>query len=415
MDTTLELGKVPFQEAIDFFKAKQPLPTQAYTDLLHAMHDRAFVIAGVTRQDILTDVQGLVQKALQEGTSLKEFQKGFKQAIEEKWVPTNAKGEENTAWRSRIIYETNTRQAYNAGRWRQLQSLKGTHPFWKYRHGDSRRPRPQHLGWDGLVLKADDPWWQSHYPQNDYGCRCFVDAVDDVDLEEMGKAGPDQAPPTVLQKVMYGGREIEVPVGVGPGFGYTPGASGAQGLLRSLSLGHPPLAAQAWTEIGQAAVREEAPAFRAWAEGVFSSKWGANQSRVVGFLEPELLDASQERGLEPASAAIEILDKDILHLLRPAKVREGKAVSKDALLRLPEVLESPSAVLYDKRHHNLVYAFDPEGEDRNGKFIVEVGLETKVQNGRRNTRKLNRVKTAGLVQRSDLTDSKTYELLRGTL
>jgi len=223
MDTELELGKVPFQEAIDFFKAKQPLPSESYTDLVHAMHDRAFVIAGVTRQDILSDVQGLVQQALEKGTPLKAFQKQFAQAIEGKWVPTNAKGEVNTASRARVIFDTNTRSAFNAGRWKQLQALKPTHPFWKYRHGDSKRPRPQHLGWDGLVLTADNPWWQTHYPQNDWGCRCFVDACDDVDLEDMGKTGPDPAPPDGMRTVKYGDHEIQVPAGVGPGWGYPPG------------------------------------------------------------------------------------------------------------------------------------------------------------------------------------------------
>lgn len=223
-----DYSRLPFQEAIDYFKAKQPMPTAAYTDLVHAMHDRAFVIAGVTRQDVLTDVQSLVEKALKDGTPLKEFQRDFEKAIAGKWAPTNVLGQDTTAWRARVIYETNIRTAYAAGRWSQLQELKGTHPFWKYRHGDSRRPRPQHLAWDGMVLDADDPWWKSHYPPNDWGCRCYVDACDEIDLEDMGKTKPDTAPPDAMRTVKYGDHEIEVPAGVGPGWGYAPGENWAK-------------------------------------------------------------------------------------------------------------------------------------------------------------------------------------------
>lgn len=218
----VKVGRVPFQEAIDFFQSKQPLPSERYTDLVHGMHDRAFVIAGVTRQDVLVDVQGALQKALRDGTTLETFQKDFETAIAGKWSP-----KQGTAWRARVIYDTNVRTAYAAGRYSQLMDMRSTHPFWRYRHGDSRVPRPQHLTWDGLVLRWDDVWWQAHYPPSAWGCRCYVDAFDEVDLEALGKTGPDQAPPVVLREVRFGDRTLQVPDGVDPGWGYTPGQNWA--------------------------------------------------------------------------------------------------------------------------------------------------------------------------------------------
>jgi hypothetical protein len=214
------LGRMPFRKAIDYFQEKQPLPSQAYTDLVHAMHDRAFVIAGVTRQDVLTDVQGLVLTALKEGTPLAQFQKDFQRVIEGKWDPR-----QGAAWRSRLIYETNVRTAYSAGRYRQLMSMRDTHPYWTYHHGDSRRPRLMHLGWNGITLRWDDPWIQTHYTPNGWGCSCYWTATDGVDLESMGKTGPDQAPPENLREVRYGDRTIQVPAGVDPGWGYAPGGN----------------------------------------------------------------------------------------------------------------------------------------------------------------------------------------------
>lgn len=226
-------GRFSFKGACDFFRAKQPMPTETFRDLQHAMHDRAFVLAGVTRQDVLCDVQRELLKALEEGTPLKAFQERFEQVIAGRWAPKNAKGEDNTAWRARVAYETNMRSAYNGGRYRQLLDLRKTHPYWCYRHGDSRVPRRIHLNWDRLVLSCDDPWWKGHYPQNDWGCTCYVDAWDDFDLEEAGKAGPDKAPEVVMIKHPWGDGSIEAPSGVGPGWGYAPGENWARWPARS--------------------------------------------------------------------------------------------------------------------------------------------------------------------------------------
>lgn len=214
----IQVGRLPFKKAIEFFQEKQPLPSQAYTDLVHAMHDRAFVIAGVTRQDVLVDVQRLVQTALKEGTPLAQFQKDFERAIQGKWDP-----KQGSTWRARVIYETNIRTSYAAGRYHQLMSMRDTHPFWTYHHGDSRRPRPLHLAWNGTTLHWDDPWIRTHYTPNGWGCTCYWTATDGVDLEDMGKTGPDEAPPDRLRKVRYGDRMIQVPDGVDPGWGYAPG------------------------------------------------------------------------------------------------------------------------------------------------------------------------------------------------
>jgi hypothetical protein len=214
----IALGRMPFRKAIEFFQAKQPLPSQAYTDLVHAMHDRGFVIAGVTRQDVLTDVQGLVLSALKDGTPLAQFQKDFERVIAGKWDPKQGR-----AWRARVIYETNVRTAYSAGRYRQLMDMRDTHPYWTYHHGDSRRPRPMHLGWNGITLRWDDPWIQTHYTPNGWGCTCYWTASDGVDLEAMGKTGPDEAPPEGMREVRYGDRTLQVPAGVDPGWGYAPG------------------------------------------------------------------------------------------------------------------------------------------------------------------------------------------------
>lgn len=220
-----DYGSLPFSEQIAFFRRKLDLPTNAWTDIWQEAHDHAFMVAGANRAELVADFRQAVDRAIAEGATLAQFRKDFDAIVAKHGWSYN--GGRN--WRSRVIYETNLRTSYAAGRYAQLQRLKGVRPYWRYRHSDAvAHPRPMHLAWNGLVLHADDPWWHTHFPPNGWGCQCTVEALNARDLAKLGKDGPDTAPPVDLQTVTVGSRgpsprTVQTPAGVDPGFGYTPG------------------------------------------------------------------------------------------------------------------------------------------------------------------------------------------------
>lgn len=226
-DASAAFGSLPFQEQIAFFRRKLNLPTASWTDIWQAAHDHAFVVAGANRIDLVQDFRTAIDQAISEGTTLAQFRKDFDAIVAKHGWSYN--GGRN--WRSRVIYETNLRSSYAAGRYAQLQSLKKTLPFWRYRHSDSvMHPRPMHLAWNGLVLSADDPWWDTHFAPNGWGCQCTIEGLDEIDLQDLGKSGPDTAPPVDMLSITVGirgptPRTVETPAGVDPGFGYAPGKS----------------------------------------------------------------------------------------------------------------------------------------------------------------------------------------------
>ncbi|MDR1367759.1 MAG: phage head morphogenesis protein, partial [Candidatus Accumulibacter sp.] len=135
-------------------------------------------------------------------------------------------------WRSRVIYDTNVRQAQNAGRYKQDVALKALRPYWQYVHTSHEHPRLEHQAWDGLILSADDPWWDTHYPENGWHCRCRVDSLSRPlarrEWEKSGKDGPDTAPDIEWEEKVVGKksdhpRVVQVPKGIDPGFAYNPG------------------------------------------------------------------------------------------------------------------------------------------------------------------------------------------------
>ncbi|WMD23091.1 phage minor head protein [Achromobacter seleniivolatilans] len=227
------VGRIPFAEQIAFFRRKVPLPSESWTQLYTAGHDHGFVIAGATREALVQDFFEAVEKSISEGKSLESFRKDFDRIVATHGWDYN--GSRN--WRSRVIYETNMFTSFAAGRREQLLSMTETHPYWMYVHSDAvKHPRPEHLALDGLVLRWDDPFWDTFFPPNGWGCQCSVRALTERQLRKLGKDGPDQAPVIPVHEVTIGQhgptpRTVRVPEGIDPGFEYAPGATVPQGAL----------------------------------------------------------------------------------------------------------------------------------------------------------------------------------------
>ena len=225
-------GDRSFPEAIEFFRGKLRIPSLAWDEIWKEAHDHAFIIAGAIKDNLLKDLQESVDQAITEGISIQEFQRQFQSIVTKHgWDYRGSIG-----WRSHTIYETNLRQAYNAGRWQQMQQVKKDRPYWLYKHGDSSQPRKQHLSWHGTVLPADDPWWHTHSPQNGWGCKCRIFALSQRDVERMGLQVQSKAPDDGIYDWVdeKTGEIHQIPVGIDPGFDYAPGKTKPSQHLRKL-------------------------------------------------------------------------------------------------------------------------------------------------------------------------------------
>lgn len=216
---------LPFQEQIDFFRQKIKLPTAKWDDIWQAAHDRAFVVAGAAKADLLDDLARAVDKAISSGTTLESFRADFRQIVFNRgWHGWTGEGSEaGFNWRTKVIYETNLRTSYAAGREAQLADpgLQKLMPFRRYVHNDSvLNPRPQHLAWNGLTLPHDHPFWKTHSPPNGWGCRCHVVAA------IAPRQGDRTEPPAGWDQPGEDGR---LP-GIDRGWGYAPGKSNLAGL-----------------------------------------------------------------------------------------------------------------------------------------------------------------------------------------
>ena len=389
-------GSLPFRQQIAFFRGKRNVLTESWLDVWQAEHDNAFMVAGANRIELVADFRDAVRAAIESGETLEDFRRRFDSIVAKHgWDYTGGRN-----WRSRVIYETNLRQSYNAGRWNQLQRLKKARPYWRYKHSDAvEHPRPVHLSWDDKIWAADDPVWQVIYPSNGWGCQCYVEALSERDMKRLGKDGPDPSPQLewvdaiVGQRSAGGPRVVRTVVGVDPGFAYAPGSSlddwpssrggpvtpealrrtleqSSQDALRKSTRLPAAPAAKLLKEIFELERAHDALAagyaeFQAQALTALEPR---NAQYFVGLFDEDLLAALGGRGLTPSTAAITVRDSDVLRTL-------STGVVEAALAQLPALLREARAVLFDTTAGDVLYLADV---DDAAQLVVRVSARTAV-------------------------------------
>jgi hypothetical protein len=216
--------KRPFKEQVAFFagKAKNLIGTTRWDDLWQAQHDDSFMVAGAMKADLLTDLYAAIYKVEAEGGSLESFRKDFRAIVERRgWHGWTGEGTpKGEAWRTRVIYRTNMSTAYAAGRWAQLKAAG--YPLLVYFHGNAAEPRLQHLGWDGLILPVDHPFWVTHAPPNGWGCSCYVSGARNMEMAVILGGNPAKTLPDGWDAI---DPRTGAPEGIDKGWAYAPGAS----------------------------------------------------------------------------------------------------------------------------------------------------------------------------------------------
>ncbi|HEY9200729.1 MAG TPA: phage minor head protein [Gammaproteobacteria bacterium] len=415
MPTTVDIGSVKFEEAISFFKGKLNLPTQYWDDLNAEVHAKAFTVAGATKNDLLMDLRNTVDQAISDGMSIGQFRKQFDGLVAKHgW---NYKGKRG--WRTRVIYDTNMRSAHMAGRWQQIQRVKETRPYMQYQTVGDARVRPEHEAWDGLVLAIDDDFWITFYPPNGWGCRCTARTLSPRQMRRE-KLELSQAPAINYQRRInrktgedYG----LVPQGIDTGFDYNVGKAwlGPDTALGEQVMRMPEaLRNQALNE-AQTLSPKLSRAFSPWVNQLLDRKQPQGEIKTVGYLKPSIVSALVERDQAPKTALITVTDKEIMHLLRDSK--DGRHIPKDLVRAMPDAINNPKSILWDKRDPAVLYVFDAPGEDRKGKLVIRVNykMKGKAADGTRHTIRTNSLRTGGLVSISNLKDKAFYDVLEGEL
>jgi len=231
----IKFQSLPPAEAIEYFRQKGYLIGFNWEDVWQEEHQVAFTVAKAMQIDLLEDIRAAVDAALVEGTTLAEFRKRLKPLLVQKGWWGKAEMEDpltgevklvqlGSTRRLKTIYDTNLRTAHSEGQWERIQGNKSAFPYLQYDGNNSEHPRIQHSSWDNLVLPVDDPFWQSHTPIKEWGCKCRVIQLSGRMLERRGLE-VNQSPkvPVYTYTNKRTGEVQQIPQGVHPAFNYPPG------------------------------------------------------------------------------------------------------------------------------------------------------------------------------------------------
>ena len=181
MTTKLSIETFPNEAAADYIRGKAVADPKNFGALPPQLKQRAFTVAGIEQLDALRKLRDAIAK-LPEGANWDDVKKDVATQIS-----TYTGGDMKAAKaQAEHLLRVQGFQAYAVARHQQQMATVKSHPYWMYETVGDNRVRAGHAALDGKVLRADDPWWKTHYPPWDWGCRCVVIALDEEDAQEFG-------------------------------------------------------------------------------------------------------------------------------------------------------------------------------------------------------------------------------------
>ena len=177
-----------YREAIDAFRRKIPMSRAAFDELTARERQRAFAVAQVTRGRVLQQAWDAVDSAVANGTDLEKFKEDCGAQLIESWG-----GE--IPGRIETIFRTNALSSYSAGREaiNNAPAVREARPYARFDDSDDDRECDICEDCHGVVLPADDPWWDSHTPPLHFNCRDTKTVLSQEEAEDEGidTHGPD--------------------------------------------------------------------------------------------------------------------------------------------------------------------------------------------------------------------------------
>lgn len=163
--------------ALEFWQWRAKLTDEEAKALGEGARHRAFYVSGLARHDLVMLVSDGMEEALKNGETLEGFKERIAEAIRTQgWHD----------YRVENIFRTNMQTAYAAGRYKKMQAVKKSRPYWQYMAIMDRRVRPSHAILNGMVYPADHEFWKTNYPPNGFRCRCGVRTLSERQVKRMG-------------------------------------------------------------------------------------------------------------------------------------------------------------------------------------------------------------------------------------
>ena len=171
---------IPYEEAEKFLGMRVPLTKEEWEALDAKLRFRAFVVSRLTELDAIEAVKKRLEKALKEGKTLSQF---WEEAGRDELL-RRAGFHRSNPWYWETVFRTNIQTAYNTGR--AYQFRKNPPAYLEFVGINDARQTRICRARNGIIKKADDPFWAVNWPPLHFNCRSTVRAVHQEEFEALG-------------------------------------------------------------------------------------------------------------------------------------------------------------------------------------------------------------------------------------
>lgn len=210
MSLSVEFFK-PAKQAAAIVRNKPAVTREQFDALLPELRARAVTITGIegasTVERIRDEISTLTRGQRDDGSPVvwADAKKEIAAVLEESTFSPEA-----AERRAELLLRTHANAAYESASYQQIMADPDTTHI-QYITLEDDKVRPAHAALNGLVLPKDDPFWLTHFPPWDYGCRCTARGLNPDLLEEQSEFVPSPEELSSLRKGQYKGTDVRAP------------------------------------------------------------------------------------------------------------------------------------------------------------------------------------------------------------
>jgi len=397
--------------ALDYIKNKNLIVGFSYKDVWNEEHAASFTVAKAMQIDVLSDFHEAVKQAVGNGQSFETFKKNIKPTLQQKgwWgrkemtdplTGHTVNAQLGSDHRLKTIYNVNMRSAYQKGQYDRTMASE-LHPYLMYRIGPSIKHREEHAGWNGLILPKDDPFWDSHFPPNGWGCKCYTRAVSEARKKKYENEGitvppradgtgggkleiKTEAPPDTYRTFFNErkGTLERIPKGISPGFNWNQGnASRSTAGLEHLVQKTQEKVPEQFDSIINSILKSQVSKndFYGFIEDALGKKHNRQHTAAVGLLDSKITKFLMGKKIDISNNPVIMLESRLVNSgkFTGRHTRTGNAPSKNDWYNLVDwLMDAP--IFWDGI--GLIYLVKIS-ESQFMKIAVDIGLKTKSHRG----------------------------------
>ena len=417
----------PPRKAVEYLEQKKVAPSEDWWRVQGNAHNQAFVVAHMSRLDLLEDVRQSLLDAQKNGWDLKRWSQEIEPKMKQRgwWGKQDVFTEDGqrqvqlgSSYRLKTIYQTNMAQAYEAGRQAVMWDDNPLFPYVMYSAILDNKTRPQHRALHGVVMRKSDPAWQAIAPKNGYNCRCTTIELMQHDVDLNGyKVRNSKDGNFRIDNVDAGNggiaqiARIDFPdlaaFRTDAGWVGRPQLLPTKQLLDKAAHAEPLRASNIVKQVfkNETVVDQYNDEIKQWIQAVDPAR-PRGEMKHVGVLSAAFIDKIvSHTGVALETAVITIHDKDtIAHISK-----ERKTHNPEWFANIVQHLTQSHDLYWDVRHENAALVFNVNDDDQKYKLIVQLNRQNKGRvDGQRVLEVGNLIRTIIIERAANLENGQDY-------